>query len=191
MPHRRRHQQQNTSPDSVARLERINKALDLRRKGSTYAEIGQALGISKMRAHQIIVAEMTKRRDKYTENADTLVQMQLDRLELLWNRLQHRIDMGEPRACEVGIAILRRQSELMGLDQPIKVHNTHELIELSDFELQQEASRLRIEVQQIDIPALLPGEAPLPVLPAAGEEAIDAEIVPADEANLSSTDPEL
>lgn len=173
MPPRRRHQPQHTSPESVARLERNERAIELRRQGKTYLEIGRELGISRMRAHQIITAEMTKRREKFQDKADSLIQMQLDRLELLWNRLQGRIDMGEPRACEVGIAILRRQAELMGLDQPIKVHNTHELIELSDDELRQEAERLRIDVQRIEIPALLPGEAPATAPP----EIIDAEIV--------------
>ena len=164
-PHRRRHQHQNTPPESIARLERNERAIELRRKGLTYAEIAKELGISRIRAHQIITAEMLKRRERFQDKADSLIQMQLDRLEMLWNKLQQRIDRGEARAVEVGISILRRQAELMGLDQPTKIHNTHELIELSDSELQEEAERLRIEVADISIPALLPGEA-IPALPA-------------------------
>lgn len=180
---RRRYQPQDTSPESVARIERLDRIFEARRKGLTIAEIARNEGLSRRTIHRILTSEMMKRKERFGEKADALIQMQLDRLEMLWNKLQNKIDRGDARACEVGITVLRRQAELMGLDQPTKIHNTHELIELSDDELQQEAERLRIEVAQINIPALLPGESTAVPFPAVAPpaEIIDAEVVPSDE----------
>lgn len=178
-------QEQATPPPSIDRGERLERCLDLRRAGLSYAEIGKEVGLSGNHVYRIINSEMIKRRERYAEKADQLIQMQLDRLEWLWNKMQGQMEQGSPRAVEVGISLLKRQAELLGLDKPIKIHNTHELIELSDDELRQEAERLRVNVQNLDIPQLLPGETTASV----PQEIIDAEIVPPALPHIPASEP--
>ena len=59
------------SKNSARRIlaaERRTRALELRKEGRTYAQIGQALGISEQRSHRIVSLELQRLNAKRAEH---------------------------------------------------------------------------------------------------------------------------
>lgn len=100
---------------NVQRAERRLEALQMRRAGHTYAEIGEALGVNPSRAHAIV---QTTLRNMLREPADDVRQMEDTRLDSMLRALWGRIEHGDVAAISAALRIMERRARLLGLDAP-------------------------------------------------------------------------
>jgi DNA-binding CsgD family transcriptional regulator len=113
------------SPQKLKSAERAIKALDLRKSGKTYREIADILGISDVRAWQIITKELNKLNDTTQEAATELKRMELERLDAIHKKMAELMDTdGNVGAATVCLRVSERRSKLLGLDAPTKVAPT-------------------------------------------------------------------
>ena len=67
----------------VENAEKRRQALVLRRSGATYEQIGRSMGYSTQRAHKVVTEELQEIRNSLTEEAEDLLQLQLQRIDAL------------------------------------------------------------------------------------------------------------
>ena len=105
------------------RAERRVQALELRKAGCTYREIGAALKCGVKTVHVDVrqaLAALAK-----TEEVGTEVRtLELARLDGLWLGAWPRAKKGDDRAIRSCLQIMRRRAEMLGLDAPEKHEHT-------------------------------------------------------------------
>lgn len=107
-----------TSPRRIAAVERHREALDLRRKGWTYAQIGDALGITAQGAHEAVKAELKR---TVQEPADDVRRLEIERLDGMLKAMEGEVEAGDTNAVMVALKLAERRSRLLGLDAPTKL----------------------------------------------------------------------
>lgn len=114
---------QKATPRKVETVSMISSAIELRRAGATYEQIGQQLDISKSRAHQLVIEGLEVVREQIKSESTVIMALELERLDNLllglWKQRQN------PRVVDTILRVLERKHKLQGLDQPIK--QSHEL----------------------------------------------------------------
>lgn len=109
------------SPRRVAAAERRTKALELRKAGLTFAQIGKALGgCSEQRAHKLVTDELRRLNAKRSEVAAEVLRLELERLDALLFSVWTKAKAGNSRAVAAALAIMARRAKLLGLDAPEK-----------------------------------------------------------------------
>lgn len=106
-------------------LERQLKALDLRKRGFTYREIGTKLSISYVQAYRDVNGELkrlARLRDKTVEQER---QLDLERIDMLIQGLEPMARVGKPDAVAMMLRAMERRAKLAGLDMPTKTENDH------------------------------------------------------------------
>src|SRR5215207_4462594 len=83
--------------------------------GLTYAEIGRALNVSKATITSDKKAILTEWRQHYAQDAAELAALQLRRLDVLLNAIWEKARQGDERAIDKALAIMDRQSEILGV----------------------------------------------------------------------------
>lgn len=109
--------------DTVSGIERIlrrREALELRRKGKSYTKIALIMDITVTEAARMVNEELLDLRQHTDEDVETVMQMELIRLDHWLECLQTGIDAGDPQAIVSALRIQERRSRLMGLDAPAK-----------------------------------------------------------------------
>lgn len=109
-----------TSPAKARRLQLQEKAIDLRRAGVGFVEIGQKLGISKSTAHRMVEAGMESARAQITASSDDLKAQELSRLDGMLLKLYPKAAKGDVQAIDRVIKIGERRAKLLGLDAPVR-----------------------------------------------------------------------
>lgn len=111
-----------TSPRRLEARERALKALQLRKEGWTYDEIarekdanGNPLYRDRRTAHMAVTALLYSTAQ---ELADEVRQLELQRLDMLLNKLMPGINEGDPSSVSVAIRLMERRSKMLGLDAP-------------------------------------------------------------------------
>jgi hypothetical protein len=74
---------QHAHPAAVRSRQRQHQAVELRKGGATYSEIGEALGVNKSRAYSIVMAAMDELGTITREGAAQIKQMELERLNAM------------------------------------------------------------------------------------------------------------
>lgn len=125
-----------TDPTRLTRVMRRAQAVRMRREGREYEEIGQALGITKAAAYQLVERAMTEARETCKEDAEFLRDVQNRRIEDTLRRIFEKLEptrrpipgtgvippSADPiDAAHVIVKLLDRQARLNGLDAPSKV----------------------------------------------------------------------
>jgi IS30 family transposase len=114
------------SPPKLSSAEKKAKAVELRRKGYQFKEIGRELGVTEGRAHQIISEECKRWRDNSQEAVEDLRQFEAMELEELRKHLWQMIDNAEdpaaltPALIDKFLKLQERRAKLFGLDAPEK-----------------------------------------------------------------------
>ena len=111
------------SKASAARLkgaENRNRALELRKSGASYRQIGEAIGISMQRAHQLVMDELDRLAQLRLGNVDELRRLELERLEMASIPVVAKMKKGDLRAALVWIKLSESRRKLLGLDAPVK-----------------------------------------------------------------------
>jgi hypothetical protein len=109
-----------SSARRVRAAERRTQALDLRKQGKTFAEIGRELGCSEQRAHAIVTGELQRLNTRRSEQAAEVARLELERLDALLAGVWPAAKEGEGPAIDRVLAIMARRAKLQGLDAPDK-----------------------------------------------------------------------
>lgn len=99
-------------------VERRSIAFEMRKKGATYREIGEKLGISTMAACNHVRAVLTELEEQTKEDARDLVKMELYRLDQMLLGLFEKAIAGKETAVDRVLKIMERRARLIGLDAP-------------------------------------------------------------------------
>ena len=125
-------------------LEHRQIAVQMRAEGATFAQIGEALGVSRQAVSVMIRRTIRRVEGDAVEEYRTLWNA---RLEADYQKLDAAADKGDWQAIGVRIRISERAAKLLGLDAPTQIeHSGHvDVTKLGDDELRAivEASRSR------------------------------------------------
>lgn len=114
------------SPRRTASLDRELKAIELRKRGYTYREIGRALvdeqypnGISGKSAFRIVERAFKKLNAQSNKDTETLRTLEMERLDAMRKGLYDAAISGDTSAVLASLKISERLAKLTGLDQPM------------------------------------------------------------------------
>ena len=110
-------------PDPSA-VERRAQALELRKRGMSYRQIGQELGVSRNTAHRYVTEELDELRAETRASAEQLRDLELERLDQYLARLQPKIEDGDEKAIATALRVQERRAKLTGLDAPQRTEVT-------------------------------------------------------------------
>lgn len=96
-------------------------ALDLRISGLSFRAIGEKLGISHQQVFRDIENELARLADLRADKAETLRELELQRLDKIINSLDAWVASGNVGAVNAWIKASERRAKLLGLDAPTKV----------------------------------------------------------------------
>ena len=94
------------------------QALELRKAGATYQQIGERIGISANQAHLDVRRELQKIAEQASELATDVRQMELERLDSMHLGLWPEARKGHLGAVDRVLRIMERRASLLGLDAP-------------------------------------------------------------------------
>jgi hypothetical protein len=139
------------SPARVLATQRRQQAVALRTEGRTYKQIGQELGVSLPRAHQLVDEAMATTRAETAANVEELRSREMVKLDALEDAIWARAAGGDLKAQEGVLRLMTRRAKLLGLDAPMKteakVTTTNDLAGMSDEQLLLEAERLGLHAE--------------------------------------------
>jgi hypothetical protein len=92
--------------------------LELRIAGDTYAVIAQKAGVTRQRAHQIVMEEMSALAKQREDSTAKLASMENERLDAMHAVLWPKAMAGDYDAIDRLVRISARRSKLLGLDVP-------------------------------------------------------------------------
>lgn len=110
---------------SVRRIrttEKTLKALELRKRGMNYTQIGEKLGCNRSTACRYVLSELENLADKCREEAVQVRDLELHRLDELYLIAYHAISDGNDLAgIDRCLRIMERRAKLLGIDAAAKV----------------------------------------------------------------------
>ena len=110
---------------SVRRIrttEKTLKALELRKRGMNYTQIGEKLGCARSTACRYVLSELENLADKCREEAVHVRDLELHRLDELYLIAYHAISDGNDlTGIDRCLRIMERRAKLLGIDAAAKV----------------------------------------------------------------------
>ena len=109
---------------SVRRIrttEKTLKALELRKRGMNYTQIGEKLGCARNTACRYVLSELENLADKCREEAVHVRDLELQRLDALYLKAWEAVEEGDLPAIDRCLRIMERRAKLLGLDAAQKV----------------------------------------------------------------------
>ena len=98
------------------REEFTKKALELRIRGWSYNKIADDLGVSSALVYQTVSKEIRKRAIETAENADELLDIEVQRLDALYAAHAELAQAGSMEHTDICLKIAKRRADLLGLD---------------------------------------------------------------------------
>lgn len=92
--------------------------LELRKQGWTYQAIGDKFGMTAPSAYERVKKALHA---SVAEPAEDVRQMELERLDHLYQKLSPKVEAGDTRAIQTALSIMDRRAKMLGLDSPVKV----------------------------------------------------------------------
>lgn len=111
----------NTAAAKAVRMQRQQAALELRRSGLGYVEIGNQLGIGKSQAHRLVTAALKEAAEQINAEADELRAEEISRLDGMLRGLWPDARKGNVGAVDRVLRIMERRAKMLGLDAPMKL----------------------------------------------------------------------
>jgi len=105
-----------TSVRRIKTTEKTLKALDLRKKGFSYTQIGTKLGCARQTACRYVLSELENLADQCREEAGQVRDLELQRLDELYLVAWKAIADGSETAIDRCLRIMERRAKLLGLD---------------------------------------------------------------------------
>ena len=106
----------STSAARVGRSSRAGQALELRKGGLTFRQIGQRMGFSEQRAHTLVTEELQRLNTQRAEAADAVTRLEVERLDSLLAAVWPQAMKGVLTAIDRVLAILARRAKMLGID---------------------------------------------------------------------------
>lgn len=100
---------------------RASDAVEMRRRGMTYQQIGDALGVNRKTAWTYVQTALRERARETAPDRDALIGEQITVLETILEGLLPKAAAGDARAAEVVIRAMDRHARLWGLDAPVRI----------------------------------------------------------------------
>jgi hypothetical protein len=107
----------NLSVVRIGRSERAGQALDLRKAGLTFKEIGRRMGFTEQHAHRLVTEELARLNARRAESAAAVTRLELERLDALLAAVWPKALEGDLPCIDRVLAVLARRARLLGLDQ--------------------------------------------------------------------------
>jgi hypothetical protein len=102
--------------DDEERMLIIKKALKLRLRGKSYADIGDELGVSSGQAWSYVTKELQKRIKETSEDASEIIRLEVERLDKILEAMWDKVEAGSLDHTETYLRVAQRRSKLLGLD---------------------------------------------------------------------------
>ena len=114
-------------PLSAKSTDRRYEAIQLRREGKSYRDISAALGCSVSTAFSDVQKELQEVRKKTREDAETVRDIELERLDLMLKALFPKAQAGDTKAACTILKIMDRRAKYLGLDaqEVININDLH------------------------------------------------------------------
>ena len=100
------------------------RALDLRRAGLSYRQIGEELNVSYNTAHRDVRQALEALLEVEHDKADEVRRIELQRLDELWRGLWPDATDGDPAAVRAALSLMERRAKVLGLDAPAKTEHS-------------------------------------------------------------------
>lgn len=100
------------------------EALNLRKSGATYDQIGKTLGITTQGAYKAIIRSLQRLNEKNSEGSDELRRLEVERLDRMLAAIWGQVLNGNQGAIDRALRIGERRAKLLGLDAPTKTDLT-------------------------------------------------------------------
>ncbi len=113
-----------TSPRKMRARDREVEALNLRKSGATYDQIGKTLGITTQGAYKAIIRSLQRLNEKNTEGTEELRRLEVERLDRMLAAIWGQVLNGNQGAIDRALRIGERRAKLLGLDAPTKTDLT-------------------------------------------------------------------
>jgi hypothetical protein len=116
---------------SVRRIrttEKTLRALELRKRGLNYSQIGEKLGCARSTACRYVLSELENLADKCREEAVHVRDLELQRLDALYLVAYAEVEDGNIPAIDRCLRIMERRAKLLGLDAAEKVEHSGDLV---------------------------------------------------------------
>lgn len=120
------------------------KALELRRNGFTYAQIGDALGVSKQNAYKTVQKALNQDIAMSSEDREQVRKLELDRCDYMQQAHWDKAMAGDEGKTLIILKIMERRAKLLGLDAPVKSDGVIRLIDETSKNLTDEEIEARI-----------------------------------------------
>jgi len=99
----------------------INEALDCRLSGMSYREIASAMDISQTSAFNYVKEAISIIQDNYTEKAEALITLDLNKLDKMEKGLYKAASDGDVSAIDRVLKIFDHRAKILGLYAPTKI----------------------------------------------------------------------
>jgi len=124
--------------------ERRVRALELRKSGSSYRQIAEALAVDTHTAWADVASELAALRETTVVEATELRALELERLDGMTSGLWPHIQAGSPPAVSAAVRVSERRAKLLGLDEPTATRT-----EISGSLSTADQARLRAEIEEV------------------------------------------
>ena len=112
---------------SVRRIrttEKTLKALELRKRGMNYSQIGKELGCARSTACRYVLSELENLADKCREEAVHVRDLELQRLDALYLKAWEAVEEGDLPSIDRCLRVQERRAKLLGLDAAEKIEHS-------------------------------------------------------------------
>jgi len=125
--------------------ERERVAMELRKAGATYQQIGAQMGVSDVTAYRVIRRAVERLNKLVGDEATGMRRLELERLDQIMLSIWPHVKRGNLQAIDRALKCMERRSRYLGLDQPVKIEGdlTHYHGDDIDQQLRELAQKLR------------------------------------------------
>src|SRR5262245_59512569 len=117
---------QETRGESLARVERRNRVIRLRRMGLTYEQISETLGkdesnpmtVTSQQAYRLVTTYLERMATEDRESVEQLRELENLRLDSMQKSLEVKVQQGNVPAIKAALGVMERRTRLNGLDRP-------------------------------------------------------------------------
>lgn len=113
-----------TTPRAIALTEKRAEALEYRKQGYSYSQIGESMGFSAQYAHELVDGAL---KAMIREPAESIIAMELARLDDMMTAVYGPATKGELMAVDRVVKLGERRAKILGLDAPEKAELSGEL----------------------------------------------------------------
>lgn len=115
--------EKRTDPNAITVVERRLAAVQMRLKGFSYRQIGEALGVSPQAASGLVRRELDRHIKITSEEVERMRQLDAARLDAMLLAFWDRAMDGELKAAQIILKVLDQREKLFGLNDPAKLES--------------------------------------------------------------------